>query len=361
MEENQPQINDRLLKVIQKLTTLLVILLIFIALSPLIYSYGDDLGRIFARMFDIKENHIDTSTKSADTVEYWSAPDPGSISDPEKKKLVEYGQELIAHTSIYLGPNGSVAQMTNGMNCQNCHLDAGTRVFGNNYGSVASTYPKFRARSGSNEDIYKRVNDCFERSLNGKPLDTLSREMQAIKSYIEFLGSNVEKGTTAYGSGLKELAFLDRACDPAKGKDVYIAKCQSCHQADGSGQAKDGINEYLYPPLWGENSYNEGAGLYRISNFARYVKYNMPLGATHANPQLTDEEAWDLAAFVNSQPHPKAHFPADWPDVSKKPVDHPFGPYTDGFTEEQHKYGPFKPIVEHRKLPAAAAQNPKKP
>ena len=63
---------------------------------------------------------------------------------------------------------------------------------------------------------------------------------------------------------------------------------------------------------------------------------------------LTDEEAWDVAAFVNSQPRPKADLKKDWPNISAKPVDHPFGPYTDGFSEEQHKYGPFQPIVDKR-------------
>jgi len=70
----------------------------------------------------------------------------------------------------------------------------------------------------------------------------------------------------------------------------------------------------------------------------------MPFGTTHKNPQLTDEEAWDVAAFVNSQPHPEKFFKYDWPDIKTKPVDYPFGPYADGFNEEQHKYGPFAPI-----------------
>ena len=71
--------------------------------------------------------------------------------------------------------------------------------------------------------------------------------------------------------------------------------------------------------------------------------------STHTNPALTTEEAWDVAAFVNSQPRPQKDISKDWPDISKKPVDHPFGPYTDGFSEQQHKFGPFAPIVEARK------------
>ncbi len=94
--------------------------------------------------------------------------------------------------------------------------------------------------------------------------------------------------------------------------------------------------EYQYPLLWGKNSYNDGAGLYRVSNFARYVKANMPLGASHRKPQLTDDEAWDLDAYVNSMPRPKKDIRKDWPDISKKHFDHPFGPYKDGYSE--HKF-----------------------
>jgi thiosulfate dehydrogenase len=76
----------------------------------------------------------------------------------------------------------------------------------------------------------------------------------------------------------------------------------------------------------------------------------MPLNQTsHQQPALTDEECWDVAAFINTQPHPSKDISRDWPDMSKKPVDHPFGPYADGFTEQQHKFGPFKPIIAAKK------------
>lgn len=250
-------------------------------------------------------------------------------------------------------------QITNGLNCQNCHLNAGTVIFGNNYGSVNSLYPKFRARSGSIENLYKRVNDCIERSLNGKAIDSNGKEMQAIVAYINYIGSNVEKGKKAAGSGLKDLPYLDRAADPQKGSLVYQAKCQSCHQPDGQGMLNNLKTEFIYPALWGSHSFNDGAGLYRLSNFAKYVKYNMPQGAKFNNPQLTDEEAWDVAAFVASQPRPHKNVPKDWPDVSKKPVDHPFAPYADDFSEKQHKYGPFKPIVDLQKKKEALSKDKK--
>ncbi|MEI8136725.1 MAG: c-type cytochrome [Bacteroidota bacterium] len=283
----------------------------------------------------------------SETNKYWKALDVSSLVGNPKKESILYGKALIAHTADYFGPNGKVFVSTiNGMNCQNCHLDAGTKVFGNNYSAVASTYPKYRARSGSIENIYKRVNDCFERSLNGKAIDTTSKEMQAIVSYIYWLGKDVEKGIKPEGSGFKDLKFLERAADPENGKVVYVAKCQSCHQANGLGTINGDKSAYTYPPLWGPNSYNDGSGLYRMSNFAKFVKYNMPLGASHDATQLSDEESWDVAAFVNSQERPKKDIKKDWPKIEEKPFDHPFGPYKDGFSEAQHKYGPFKPIKE---------------
>lgn len=123
----------------------------------------------------------------------WTPPSDWRITrlPVEEQKLISYGRELIAHTADYLGPKGSVAHLSNGMNCQNCHLNAGTQPWGNNYAAVQATYPKFRERSGTVEDQRKRVNDCFQRSLNGRPLDSNSREMKAILTYIKWLGSDV--------------------------------------------------------------------------------------------------------------------------------------------------------------------------
>lgn len=325
----------------------MVFLAIGIVVFSIIFMYVD-LAEFEPDLYTSEDRSYKNNTHEesvATPSDVWIAPNLSTISDDYERWETEYGKELIAHTSRYLGPKGTKGQISNGMNCQNCHLDAGTRTWGNNYGSVYANYPKFRARSGTEENIYKRVNDCFQRSLNGMPLDTASREMQAIKKYIEYIGSNVQKGAKAEGSGLKDLAFMTRASDPEKGKKVYIEKCQSCHLENGEGVLTNDGKEYVYPPLWGKNSYNDGAGLYRNSFFAKFVKYNMPFGATYQNVQLTDEEAWDVAAFVNSQPRPHINVPLDWPDITKKPPDHPFEPYADTFNVSQHKFGPWQPIV----------------
>jgi thiosulfate dehydrogenase len=236
------------------------------------------------------------------------------------------------------------------MNCQNCHLQAGAKAWGNNYAAVFSTYPKFRDRSGQIETIYKRVADCMERSLNGTAVDSNSRAFKAIYAYIKWLGKDVKKDEKPYGSGIEKLNYLDRAADPKNGQIVYTNQCQSCHGANGEGQLTADALEYTYPPLWGSHSYNDGAGLYRISNFAGYVKNNMPnLLTSHENSTLTEAESWDVAAFVNSQPRPHLNQSNDWPKFEKKPIDFPFGPYADSFSEMQHKYGPFKPIQDFYK------------
>ena len=344
--EQEHKRTEGLIAIINKLLMVIAVLVISIVAMPFILFYKGQP--------DKPATPIQNAATTAEPIKtaatnYWAAPDVNSITDAKQKEQVVYGKELIAHTAKYLGPKGSVSKLSNGMNCQNCHLQAGTAVFANNYGSVASLYPKLRARSGQVEDINKRVNDCFERSLNGKALSKTSKEMQAITAYINFVGSNVEKGKKAEGSGLKELPWLDRAADAEKGWAVYTANCQSCHQANGEGVFTADKTEYIYPALWGKSSFNDGAGLYRISNFAKYVKYNMPQGVTHLRTTLTDEEAWDVSAFIISQTRPHISEPKDWPDISKKPVDHPFGPYADVFTEKQHKYGPFKPIEEEQK------------
>lgn len=289
--------------------------------------------------------NVEDIRESADSVWVPQSLFTDQVTKGKERELLIYGEDLIAHTATYFGPKGSVLPISNGMNCQNCHLDAGARAWGNNFGAVYSNYPKFRERSGSVENIQKRVNDCFERSLNGKPIDTSGPEMLAISTYINWLGKQVPKGTKPYGSGLEVLPYLDRAASTQAGRKVYISKCQNCHGGNGEGQPGSDGKSFAIPPLWGEHSYNDGAGLYRLPNFAAFVRNNMPIGqASHTNPALSLEEAWDVAAYVNSQPRTHFDQSRDWPDISKKPVNFPFGPYADTFPEQQHKYGPYGPI-----------------
>lgn len=278
----------------------------------------------------------------------WTAPilSMDTTLTPAELKKIQYGRDLIANTSQYLGPEGSVAHNSNGMNCQNCHLDAGAKPWGNSLAAVSTSYPKFKSRSNSIQDIYQRINDCFLRSLNGKKLHTNSIEMQSMYAYIKWLGKGVSKNKKAANAGLPELPFIKRAADAVQGNLVYGNLCQSCHGKQGEGVLNGAKTGYEYPPVWGKNSFNDGAGLFRISSMASFVSNNMPFGqALHDDPVLTTEQAWDVAAFINSQRRPHITQRHDYPNKASKPFDFPYGPYADGFKKQQHKYGPFNPII----------------
>lgn len=299
---------------------------------------------------DTSNVFTESQLKALVTSDDWVAPDTSTIPHDDSGDLIRYGRELVANTGYYFGPSGKINHSANGMNCQNCHLDAGTKLYANSFSAVFSIYPKFRPRSGTVEHLEKRINDCMERSLNGKKIDSLSREMQAIKAYVNWVGKDVKKGVSPKGASVVDLSLLDRAADSHNGELVFQKYCVRCHGNDGQGKHNPDSITYLYPPLWGPHSYNTAAGTYRLSRLAGFVKSNMPrLESAYDKPTLTDEEAWDVAAYVNSMPRTEKQFKADWPDISKKPFDHPFGPYADSFSETRHKYGPYKGIIEASK------------
>lgn len=276
----------------------------------------------------------------------WHPPDTSEWATMPEGDLVRYGRDLIVHTARYFGPQGSLSRKANGLNCQNCHIAAGTRAFGYNFSKVASTYPQLQKRSGRYVSIAARINGCMERSMNGAALDTNSREVAAMIAYFKWLGKDVRSPNNLFGTGTEKLPLLSRPADSARGQQVFAAICQACHGKDGQGQWNADSTEYLYPPLWGPQSYNIGAGIYQVSRLAGFVKNNMPFGTTYHAPVLTVEQAWDVAAFVNAQPHPPKDLHQDWPRLEDKPADYPFGPYADTFSERRHKYGPFQELVK---------------
>jgi thiosulfate dehydrogenase len=279
----------------------------------------------------------------------WRGPDSLLIAGGLEEELIRYGQDLIARTGYYFGPAGTIATHQNGMNCQNCHLKAGRQPWGNNFGGVASTYPKFKERRGAVENINQRIADCFQRSLNGEAPDSASREVRAMIAYMQWLGADLPRGKKPSGSGIAALPFLERAADPDKGKRAYDLKCSRCHAPNGEGLKDNNGHTYIYPPLWGDNSYNTGASFFRLSRLAGFIRYNMPWGADYRKMELSNEEAWDISAYINSQPRPVGNFPEDWPDISLKPVDNPLGPFIDSYPAQTHKYGPFLPMVQAHK------------
>ena len=281
----------------------------------------------------------------------WTVPEVGALPDDDHGRLVRRGRDLITATYAHIGPevpDSSKRFAGNNLACSNCHLEAGTKKFGLPLFGLVELFPQYSARLGAEITIEDRVNSCMSRSMNGRMLPSDSPEMRAVVAYIRFLSSGVPAGKVLSGLGTGAMPELDRAADPARGKTIYARACLACHNTDGSGIRRSLPTSdlgYMTPPLWGPESFNNGAGMARLITAANFVHFNMPHGTDYLNPQLTVEQAWDVAAYMISQPRPtKAGLDKDFPNLLTKPVDAPYGPYADGFDQQQHTYGPFGPI-----------------
>ncbi|WP_228518621.1 c-type cytochrome [Methylophilus sp. 13] len=273
--------------------------------------------------------------------DFQAAPFP----ETEQGKLAAYGKTLISETYALLGPYSNNPTSGNRLACANCHLNSGTKPFAAPYVGLTNVFPIFLGREGRLATLEERINGCFERSLNGKPLKLESEEMHAIVAYMKHLSQGTPVGKRIIGQGFTKFEIPARAASPTNGAVIYGKHCISCHGADGQGKlGANGLREggYIFPPLWGPDSFNDGAGMARILTAAKYIKGNMPFGI-HANePLLTDDEAYDVAAFINNHPRPeKLNKENDYPDLTKKPKDSPYPPYADSIPQSQHKFGPF--------------------
>lgn len=281
----------------------------------------------------------------------WTPPDLATVKDNDLGTLIKYGYALTTETYKHIGPETADPAMRytgNNLACQSCHLDGATQPYAMPWTGVVATFPQYRARGDAVSTIEDRINGCMQRSMNGKPLPKGSREMTAFVAYMTWLSTGIPVGAKIEGARTKPIKEPARAADPERGGKIYTEVCAVCHQPDGQGVRKGQVGDaegYQFPPLWGSDSYNDGAGMYRLLTAAAFVHNNMPLGTTHAAPVVPDEDAYDVIAFVNSQPRPhKDNLDKDFPNRLRKPVDMPFPPFADGFPAEQHKFGPYDPI-----------------
>ncbi len=295
----------------------------------------------------------------------WSVPDADKLPDDSWGRTVRYGRDLVVTTYALIGPEVTDASHRfagNNLSCQNCHLEAGTKQFGLPFQGVYADFPNYRARSATVGTIEDRIQGCMARSMNGKKLPPEGAEMTAMVAYMQFLSDGRPVGAPTKGRGAGAMPELDRAADPAHGKEVFATNCAACHGENGLGQRTGSVGDaqgYAVPPLWGDDSFNDGAGMDRLIAAANFVHANMPNGTNWQAPVLPPEDAWDVAAFIQAQPRPhKANLDQDFPIRLEKPVDAGYGPYVDDFPQEQHKLGPFKPIRDQIKQRRAAAAKP---
>jgi len=287
-----------------------------------------------------------------DTLNVFMAPDTTAIPDNEFGELVRYGRKLILHTAYYIGPEGTAGKyLGNKMNCTNCHLDGGTRPFGLNYLSTHGRYPQYRSRENRILSLAERVNNCIERPHNGIPMPLDSKEMLAITCYIKWLGEGIPVEDRVDGDKGMEIRLPDFALDVKHGQQVYTNECARCHGTNGEGKLFASNVTYEYPPLWGPLSYQPGSSMFRVIKAAQFIKANMPHDkSSWQKPYLSDRDALDVAAFINSEDKVRpVKEGLDYPNIKTKPIDYPFGPYDDHFSENQHKYGPFQPIIDYRR------------
>lgn len=235
-------------------------------------------------------------------------PSFDSIPSTPEGDRIRLGYNLVVNTQTYA--KGFVGNV---LSCTNCHLDAGRKVGAGTYVGVLYAYPQYKARFGREISLEERINECFERSLNGKALPPQSPEMDAIQAYLSWLSQDVPPSADLSWLGFP-LMSMPRKPDKQNGQRVFADSCAGCHGPDGQGTM-------VAPPLWGPRSFNIASGLARLSKAAGFIKTTMPFTQPGS---LTDADAYDVAAFMNSHSRPDYALKAfDWPKGGK-PVDSPY-------------------------------------
>jgi thiosulfate dehydrogenase len=263
--------------------------------------------------------HVPSRDADADTVEASVVPPDSAMPTGALGKSMRRGRALLQHTHDSL-PRYAPANLR----CISCHLDDGRRVDGAPLVGAYARYPRYVERAGAVVSIEERINYCFTRSLAGRRLPPSSREMQDIVSYLAFLSTGVPTGAHVRGEGLPRVPKLTG--DSVRGQKLFVANCVRCHGAGGGGGAvpvnSRGQNSPLFAPaLWGARSFSIGAGLARIERAAAFIRSVMPYDRPGT---VSDQEAYDLAAFLLS--HPRPDLPAkasDWP-AGGAPADVPY-------------------------------------
>jgi thiosulfate dehydrogenase len=238
---------------------------------------------------------LQSGLSSAKQALYFSPPPETAMPNDEFGKVVKSGEQIFNETQKF-----AKTYVGNSLNCVNCHLNAGRLANSAPLWGAYPLYPAYRKKTKQVDTLQSRIQGCFLYSMNGNAPAADSAEITALVSYMYWLATGAPTGKALPGQGYLELK--KPAIEPTweAGKKVYEKNCALCHSVDGSGQVAEG--KTVFPPLWGKNSYNWGAGMHRINTAAGFIKANMPLGRGGI---LTDQEAWDVAYFINSQARPK--------------------------------------------------------
>ena len=225
----------------------------------------------------------------------FSPPTEDEIPKNEFGDMVRLGEKIFHDTQ------GNAKEFVgNSLVCSNCHLDSGRLANAAPLWAAYVLYPSYRAKNGHVNTFEERLQDCFLYSMNGKAPALNDKVLVALESYAYFLAKGAPTGVQLPGRGYPKLAKPAKL-DYGHGQQVYADKCAVCHGVDGLGQSA-ADRQVVFPPLWGARSFNWGAGMSSIEKAAGFKKGNMPLSQGNT---LTDEEAWDVAAYIDSQERPQ--------------------------------------------------------
>jgi thiosulfate dehydrogenase len=232
----------------------------------------------------------------ASHVKTFSPPREADIPSGPFGDLVRQGREIFVHTSENAKP-----YVGNGLSCSNCHLDAGRRANSAPLWGAYVAYPQYRSKNKHVNSFGERLQGCFRFSMNGKapPLD--SKVMLALETYAYWMATGAPVGEKMAGAGYPKKGFKPpQPADYARGKTVYERSCALCHGSDGQGQQVAGRT--VFPPLWGPESFNWGAGMHQLDNAAAFIKAKMPFSR---GDTLSDQDAWDVAMYMDAHERPQ--------------------------------------------------------
>lgn len=249
----------------------------------------------------------------------FTPPSASSIPAGPLGDVIRQGRDIFTDTPRY-----AKAYVGNALTCSNCHLDAGRKANSAPLWGAYGMYPQYRKKNGHVNSFGERLQGCFKYSMNGKPPPLESAEMVALETYAWWMARGAPVGTRLAGAGYPKQGFKPpQRPDYARGEKVYRANCALCHGADGQGQQVAGHT--VFSPLWGPQSYNWGAGMQQIDNAAAFIKANMPFSR---GDTLSDQDAWDVALFMNSHERPQdPRYTGNVAETRKKYHDSPMSLY----------------------------------
>lgn len=251
----------------------------------------------------------------------FTPPSEADIPDNDFGDMVRKGRDIFTHTRANAGEYAG-----NHLNCSNCHLDAGRRADSAPLWAAWGRYPRYRDKNDKVNTYADRLQGCFQFSMNGKAPPADSDIILALSAYSYWMAKGLPAGVDVKGFGFAKQGFEPpEEPDYARGEKVYADHCALCHGDDGQGQKVAGAKEYVFPPLWGPDSFNWGAGMHSIKTAAAFIKVNMPFsrGGT-----LSDQQAWDVAKYMDSHERPQdPRFTGDIAETRKKYHDSKWSPY----------------------------------